>query len=338
MATIRKRNGKWAVEVRKVGYPKVYRTFFEKTTALKFAKDIETQMDKNIFEDYSGTAGLTLKVLLIKYRNEITANKKGVDEETSKINVLLKNKVCLHSLMALRSHHLYSFKTEWSKTRSAATVNKYINLMSHAWTTARKVWGIALPPQNPFELVTLDKEAPPRDRVLTREEYQKLLQACSLSHYAYLKDAVEFAYLVGARQGEILRLKYEHINFERKVCTFYDTKNGEDRTVPLSDYILNILKNHRFGPFVFNVLKRRLRKHFDIAKRKAGITNFRFHDLRACFCTNALLSGWTIPQVAAVSGHKDWSQLKRYARIKADDLVAKIDTLNDWQNVVNIKK
>jgi integrase len=333
MATIRKRNGKWAVEVRKVGYPKLHRTFFEKTTALKFAKDIETQMDKNIFEDYSGTAGLTLKVLLIKYRNEITANKKGVDEETSKINVLLKNKVCLHSLMALRSHHLYSFKTEWSKTRSAATVNKYINLMSHAWTTARKVWGIALPPQNPFELVTLDKEAPPRDRVLTREEYQKLLQACSLSHYAYLKDAVEFAYLVGARQGEILRLKYEHINFERKVCTFYDTKNGEDRTVPLSDYILNILKNHRFGPFVFNVLKRRLRKHFDIAKRKAGITNFRFHDLRACFCTNALLSGWTIPQVAAVTGHKDWSQLKRYARIKADDLVDKINNLN----VVNLK-
>ncbi len=333
MATIRKRKGRWYVEIRKVGYPKVYRTFFEKTTALKFAKDIETQMDKNIFEDYSGTAGLTLKVLLIKYRNEITANKKGVDEETSKINVLLKNKVCLHSLMALRSHHLYSFKTEWSKTRSAATVNKYINLMSHAWTTARKVWGIALPPQNPFELVTLDKEAPPRDRVLTREEYQKLLQACSLSHYAYLKDAVEFAYLVGARQGEILRLKYEHINFERKVCTFYDTKNGEDRTVPLSDYILNILKNHRFGPFVFNVLKRRLRKHFDIAKRKAGITNFRFHDLRACFCTNALLSGWTIPQVATVTGHKDWSQLKRYARIKADDLVDKINNLN----VVNLK-
>ena len=331
MATIRKRKGRWYVEIRKVGYPKVYRTFFEKTTALKFAKDIETQMDKNIFEDYSGTAGLTLKVLLIKYRNEITANKKGVDEETSKINVLLKNKVCLHSLMALRSHHLYSFKTEWSKTRSAATVNKYINLMSHAWTTARKVWGIALPPQNPFELVTLDKEAPPRDRVLTREEYQKLLQACSLSHYAYLKDAVEFAYLVGARQGEILRLKYEHINFERKVCTFYDTKNGEDRTVPLSDYILNILKNHRFGPFVFNVLKRRLRKHFDIAKRKAGITNFRFHDLRACFCTNALLSGMTIAQVSFLSGHKDWSQLKRYTRIKPEDLLDKIN------NVVSLK-
>ena len=81
-------------------------------------------------------------------------------------------------------------------------------------------------------------------------------------------------------------------------------------------------------------MKRRLRKHFDIAKRRAQIKNFRWHDLRACFCTNALIAGWTIAQVATVSGHKDWSQLKRYARIKADDLVEKVNALN----VVNINK
>ena len=55
MATIRKRNGKWAVEVRKVGYPKLHRTFFEKKDALRFAKEVESQMDKNQFEDYSGS-------------------------------------------------------------------------------------------------------------------------------------------------------------------------------------------------------------------------------------------------------------------------------------------
>ena len=246
MATIRKRRGKWYVEIRKVGYPSIYRTFYEKTDAKKYAKDIETQMDKNIFEDYSGATGTTLKVLLIKYRNEITANKKGVVEETSKINLLLRNKICLHSLMSLRSHHIYNFKNDFAKTRAPATVNKYINLMSHAWTTARKVWGIALPMQNPFQLVTLDKEAPPRDRVLTKQEYQKLLEACVMSHYPYLKDAVEFAYLTGARQGEILRLKREHINFDRKDCTFFDTKNGEDRTIPLPDRVLTILIKHRF--------------------------------------------------------------------------------------------
>jgi len=53
--------------------------------------------------------------------------------------------------------------------------------------------------------------------------------------------------------------------------------------------------------------------------------------LRACFCTNALLNGWSIAEVSTVSGHKDWSQLKRYTRIKAEDLLEKIN------NVVNLK-
>jgi len=82
---------------------------------------------------------------------------------------------------------------------------------------------------------------------------------------------------------------------------------------------------------VFPTLARRLRKHFKKATKEVGITDFRFHDLRAYFCTNALLSGMSIAEVSAVSGHKDWSQLKRYTRIKPEDLLEKIN------NVVNLK-
>ena len=153
------------------------------------------------------------------------------------------------------------------------------------------------------------------------------------SNLSILTDIVIFSYCTGARQGETLRLKREHINFEKKQITFFDTKNGLDRTIPAPDNVLEILKKYRFGSFVFNTLARRLRKHFSIATERAGIENFRYHDLRACFCTNALLAGWTIAQVAAVSGHQDWSQLKIYSRIKAEDLVDKINTIN----VVNLK-
>ena len=333
MGTIRKVKGKWRVEIRKKGYPKIYKSFFDVKDARRFTREVESQMERNVFEDYSGAAGTSLKALLIKYREEITSKKRGFREETSKINYFINHKIALNSLMRLRSNHIYKLKNELSETRVAATVNKYIHLLSHTWTTARKVWGIALPMQNPFELVSLDKEAPPRDRVLTKQEYAKLLEACKLSNLPWLKDLVEFAYLTGARQGEILNLKRADVDFEKKVCTFYKTKNGKDRTIPLPDAAISILKKYRFGPLVFNVLKRRLRKHFDIAKKRAGIENFRYHDLRACFCTNALLAGWTIAQVAAVSGHEDWQQLKIYSRIKAHDLVDKINTIN----VVNLK-
>ena len=72
-----------------------------------------------------------------------------------------------------------------------------------------------------------------------------------------------------------------------------------------------------------------------IACSRAEIHDFRFHDLRACFCTNAFNSGMNIPSVAAISGHKDWSQLKRYTRIKAQDLVKdvnKISSIREYKN------
>ena len=130
---------------------------------------------------------------------------------------------------------------------------------------------------------------------------------------------------------EILKLKREHIDFDKRLCTFYDTKNGEDRTIPLTDTAIEILKRHRFGDTLFSLLARRLRKHFTIACKRAQIINFRFHDLRACFCTNAFLSGLSVAEVSSLSGHKSWSELKRYSRIKPEDLLDKVN------NIVSIK-
>jgi len=77
MATIRKRqSGKWQVIIRKKNYPSVVRSFLEKSTATKFAKDVETQMDKQIFQDLTGASTTTLKELMIKYRDEIVPTHK----------------------------------------------------------------------------------------------------------------------------------------------------------------------------------------------------------------------------------------------------------------------
>ena len=91
-----------------------------------------------MFEDYSGASGTTLREVLIKYRNEKTVEKKGSASETSKINYLIKHKIALNSLMRLKSHHLYKLMKELSATRKTATVNKYINIICHAWRVAKK--------------------------------------------------------------------------------------------------------------------------------------------------------------------------------------------------------
>ena len=330
MAYIRKRRDSYKVEIRKKGHPHINRSFIDLKTARKFARDIESQMERNVFEDYSEASGTTLKDILIKYRDERTILKKGVREETGTVNFLIRHSISINTLMRLRSHHIYKLMKELAITRKPSTVKKFVNIICHAWKVAKKEWGINLPAENPCDMVTLPKVNDARDRILSKSEYMLLLESCRNSHLNILEDIIVFAYSTGARQGEILRLTQSNIDYEKKLILFVDTKNGENRTIPAPDNVLKILKKYRFGSYVFNIVARRLRKHFTIACKKVGITDFRFHDLRACFCTNALLNGWSIAEVSAVSGHKDWSQLKRYTRIKPSDLLDKIN------NVVSI--
>ena len=347
MAGLRKiKGGKWKVEIRRKGFPSVNKRFHDVKTARKFIREVESQMERGVFEDYSGARGTSLREILVRYRDERTVLKKGWREETNTINYLIKHKIGLNSLMTLRSHHIHKLMTELSNGRKPSTVNKYVNLICHAWRVAKREWGINLPAENPCDMVTFYKFDDTRDRVLTKEEYHQLLEVALVQdsavnnsgnntvdkdRYRHLTDVIKFAYQTGARQGEILKLKREHIDFDAKTCTFYDTKNKADRTIPLADETLIILKRHVFGKFIFDCESSRLRKWFRCATRTAKISNFRFHDLRACFCTNALLNGWSIAEVSAISGHKDWSQLKRYTRIKPADLLEKIN------NVVNLK-
>jgi hypothetical protein len=86
MAYIRKRQDSYKVEIRKKGHPHINRSFIDLKTARKFARDIESQMERNVFEDYSEANGTTLKDILIKYRDERTILKKGVREETGTDN------------------------------------------------------------------------------------------------------------------------------------------------------------------------------------------------------------------------------------------------------------
>ena len=137
MATIRKRqSGKWQVIIRKKNYPSVVRSFLEKSTASKFAKDVETQMDKQIFKDLSGASTTTLKDLMVKYKDEIVPTQKAHRSTTATLNMLMKHKIAYYSLTQLKSVHLYKFKKEMSVGRAPKTVNGYIQLLSLIWKTA----------------------------------------------------------------------------------------------------------------------------------------------------------------------------------------------------------
>ena len=66
MASINKqKTGRWKVLIRRKGFPHIIKNFIDLKTARKFARDVESQMERNEFEDYSGARGTTLKEILI---------------------------------------------------------------------------------------------------------------------------------------------------------------------------------------------------------------------------------------------------------------------------------
>ena len=325
MATIRKRFGKWQVQIRRHNYPQIIKSFKEKSTASKYAREIELKMDKQQFEDYSNAASTTLRDILTRYRDEITPKKKGAKWETYKLNLLIRHKISSLSLLHLNPTALCALKNELSINRKPGTVKHYFNFINNAWNTAERVWGINLPPKNPIKYVILDKVYDRRDRILNEEEYKKLLASASVSNLRILNDMIILAYQTAMRFGEILKLNRKDVDLNKRLITLRDTKNGEDRTIPISNIAIEVLRKYPFGERYFIIKRDQFRHYFEQACRRAEINNFRFHDLRACAITKMFLSGMTVPEVAVISGHKTWSQLSRYTRIKPEQLVDKVN-------------
>ena len=153
MATITKRkSGKWTAEDR-THKKYISKTFIKKSNASNWAKEIEYQLDREQYEDFSESVRITLGELITRYRDEITPTKKGAKEEKYKLNFILRNKIVKCRVLSLKTKQILEFKNDIKETRAASTVNKYIHYIYTIWETARVQWDIALPSRNPVSLV-----------------------------------------------------------------------------------------------------------------------------------------------------------------------------------------
>jgi len=128
------------------------------------------------------------------------------------------------------------------------------------------------------------------------------------------------------RRGEIVSLRWQDVNLSSRVAILRDTKNGDDRAVPLSTKAIETLSlepRHTTGR-VFPIRGDSITQAFDRVCKKAGIENLRFHDLRHEATSRLFEFGLGIMEVSAVTGHKDLAMLKRYTHLKAGNIAAKL--------------
>lgn len=245
MASIYKRKGFWRAEVCRRGIRKSH-TFDTKADAETWAAKVESEIGRGVFVDHSEAERTTLAEALDRYEREVLPQKKSQRPVKSQIKRLKKDLGQL-KLASATSSVLAQYRDERLGTVNTQTARHDLSLLSRVFNVAAKEWGIPLPHGNPVAQLRMPKLPPARDRRLSGEEADRLL-AAAREYEKYRSDTgpilaiFRFALETAMRRGEIVAMRWDHVNLKTHVLQVPDSKTGEPRRVPLSSVAVEILQ------------------------------------------------------------------------------------------------
>ena len=324
MAYIRKQKGKWQCIIRKKGHPHIYKTFQSKADANTYAQESERNIERGLFEDMTEANQTKLKDVLVRYRDEVTIDKKGAKQESYKINKLIRDKIAEFPLSRITPMKIAKFRDSLKEKSEPATINKYLTLISVAIRTATNEWGIYLP-TNPADKIKRLREPEATDIRILPEEEALLLKHAARSKKHWLKAIIIVALEVGARRGELFKLKTSDVDLVRGIAHLKDTKNNTDRKIGLSPKAIESLKNLPIGidKRFFPTHSEQFKFYWKQLQKWSGLHHINFHLCRHEWASRMFESGWDISAVATQGGWKDWKVLKRYTALSPDYLAKK---------------
>ncbi len=232
----------------------------------------------------------------------------------------------LHILPRFGDCNISKVRTEnidrWQSDRIAAaslgTVRKEMMRLKHLLNCAVKWRYIKDSPAKGLQTV---KMPPGRVRYLTLEERAMLLDQARPELRLYIEAALQ----TGARRGELCRLRWTDLDMRARIITFPKTKNGDRRTVPMTDTLYNMLQilprplNQEntvlptLSPDAITIAFRRLVSELDLP-------NLKFHDLRHDVASTLTMAGVPQRSIMEILGHKDPRMTLRYQHLSPKHL------------------
>ena len=290
MASIRNRNGRWNVQVRRSGSKSVNRTFSLKSDAQLWAREQEraieldgyTKPNKELLND-------TLSDLLRRYELEIAHSKKSYHVERHYFALLRRQPFANLSLKNLRASDIQN-------------------------------WGYPVA-YNPMQRVMKPASTAKPILRLSPKTLQKLRMPSSKIGWIVL-----FALETGMRRSEIANLKWSDINLNERLAYVSEAKNGHTRYVPLSSRSIKAIHYmDEKSEYVFAMSSNAIRLAWQKLKGSKEIEGVRFHDLRHEAISQMFEKGLTVAEVGMISGHRTVSQLFRYAHADIQKLRRKLN-------------
>lgn len=284
----------------------------------------------------------TLSKMLDRYKDEVSSKKKSFTSETHKIAKIKRSDLAEMSLYRITPDDILAFLKGLQRDQegprqgeplSDSTKRKLAALLSHLFTVARKRWRMNV--GNPVKDIELPSPGKSRKRRLEADEEAKLFAALGKSRQATIVvPMAKLAIHTAMRQGELLALEWKdlRISGDTGTATLHDTKNGEQRIVPLDATACAILADMprplKGGP-VFPIKQQALRVIWELACERAGIEDLRFHDLRHEATSRLFELGLDRIEAASITGHKTLQMLKDYTHLRAERLAKKLNSAKE---------
>ena len=367
MASIRKRvntdgSASYRVDIRLKGFPPQRATFARLTDAKKWGQQTEAAIRENRYFKTAEANKHTFSDLIDRYIKNVLPLKPKQSYNQKPQLKWWREQIGPHTLARVTPSMITECRdillTEIGKNkkpRSPATVNRYLAVLSHAFTVAVNEWGWL--DDSPMRKVKKLKEPRGRVRFLSDDETgskgetidgerTRLLKACQASKNSYLHTVVVLALSTGMRQGEIMSLTWDDVDLHQGRITLYETKNGEIRVVPLVGKALDLLKEHSKvrnlktsllfpgkpipsddGGVIYKPID--LRAPWTAALKKADIEDFHFHDLRHSAASYLAMNGASLAEIAEVLGHKTLQMVKRYAHLSEAHTAGVVASMNE---------
>lgn len=278
--------------------------------------------------------------VLHRYLKEETIHKKGAETEVHHVRSILKYPLGQIHLENLTRRDIREWRDQRLQDVAASTVNRELTIIYSSFRHASREWDNKIC-KDVLESVRRPKNPPGRIRRLSPEEEAALRKAGEETRNPFIVPILTLALETAMRRSEILGLEWERIALEetKRSIQLIDTKNGSARGVPLSQRAIATLQELQqvaaremgipgsvcTGPVFPGLTVNSFKLAFNRMVKRAGLENFRFHDLRHEATSRFFEKGISQMHVAHITGHKDLRMLLRYTHLQVVDIAKMLD-------------
>lgn len=333
MSVYQKDNGKWYSIFQINGERK--HLLCTGATNKKEAEQMENAFKYRLQQQQNGVIpreekAISMNILCDTFLEYSEQNKKSYKQDKSRVKRIREFFKNAKSIKDVKPNDIEKFKAFLlSNNKSKTTVNRYLEILS-------KMFNIAVDndwlDKNPIKHDTKFPVKNYKVRYLLPEEEGRLMAVLP----QFLKDMSFVALNTGFRRANLLDLNWEQIDLNGRIIEILDNKSNKHIKKPINNDLLAFLQQtppeKRTGYLFINPRTgkkcKEIKRAWTTAKMKAGIVNFRFHDLRHTVGTRLAEKGVPVPVIKEVLDHSDIKTTMRYVHTADEQILSAMNLLN----------